>query len=90
MSRYRVMVWEPGCRPTSFVRIVDRDIVPLDTRAQARERAAELRRRYPERRVWLERIPQCRRRSWLSRHYGLWQLDVWRMKHPWVFPWRPR
>lgn len=84
------MVWEPGCKPTSFVRIIDRELIELNTRAQARERAAELRRRRPERRVWLERIPRCHRRFWLSRHYGLWRLDNWRMTHRWIFPWRPR
>ena len=85
MSRYRVMVWEPGGKPrslpTSFVRIVDREIVHVNTRQQARERAAELRARRPERRVWVERA--CRSRLGL-------RLDLWRMGHRWVFPWRPR
>jgi hypothetical protein len=62
----------------------------MDTRAQARQRRTEIAARHPEYRVWLERIPRCRANWWLSRHYGLWRLDVWRMTHRWVIPWRPR
>lgn len=90
MSRYRVMVCEPGGKPQSWVRIIDCDLIEMNTRAQARERMHELRDRHSDYRVWLERIPRCRAGSRLSRHYGLWRLDVWRMTHRWVIPWRPR
>ena len=90
MSRYRLMVCEPGGKPQSWVRIVDGVYLPMDTKTQARERRAEIRARHPGWRVWLERIPRCRSGSRLSRHYGLWRLDVWRMTHRWTIPWRPR
>lgn len=90
MSRYRVMVYEPGAaghngrpnRPQSWIRMVDREILPMDTKAQARLRASEIRRRHPDYHVWIE---------WMGPPGRLgFHLDLWRMKHPWIFPWRPR
>jgi len=71
------MVRAPGDEPASWVKMIDGQLVPIQTRSEARERKAKFLALHPDCRAWVERIwywcpPMLDQRAhwWLRRRWN--------------------